>query len=113
MFGFRLESMPPNAAFTFDAEFMTRGLEESLLADVSYELEHGCRNVFFAMEDVNYINTDGVRLLVSVQQLVGSKGGVFALINPSPAVKKVLSAMNLIDVFTRFGDLEGAVGYFR
>ncbi len=51
------------------------------------------------LENVKYIDSVGLRILIDVNNLAGSKKGVVALINPSPIVKRVLEITALTRIF--------------
>lgn len=62
-------------------------------------VKDGFYNLSIQLENVKYIDSVGLRVLIDVNNLATTHKGLVALINPSPIVKRVLEITALTRIF--------------
>jgi anti-anti-sigma factor len=75
-------------------------------------LNAGRSQITLDLEEVEYMSSAGLRVLVSTQKAAKKSGGRLALANSSPRVKEVLDLAGLVPVFDIYPDVVEAVGSF-
>ncbi len=73
------------------------GLEIIRTADIA--LNEGIKNCIVNIEDVRYINSSGIGVLITILTKFRNKGGEVFLINPSEHVNKLLIIIKLRNIF--------------
>jgi anti-sigma B factor antagonist len=76
-------------------------------------IEKGNRRLIMDMSRVEYIDSSGLGVLVSVLKKVKHAEGKLVLISPKSSVKQILSLTNLDKVFNIQDNLENAVEAVR
>jgi anti-anti-sigma factor len=69
-------------------------------------------NLVFESDATTYLNSSGVRVLISVQKALRPKGGRLVIAQPSERVKEVLQIAGLESVMPVYDTTESAVGAF-
>lgn len=83
----------------------TRKLREALTAAEG----DGARSCLLDLEQVTYLDSGGVGLLVAMFRHVTRRGGQFKLLRPSAAARRVLGISQLTGVFDIFDDESDAL----
>lgn len=83
----------------------TRVLREALTAAVA----DGARSCLLDLQQVTFLDSGGVGLLVAMFRHVTRRGGQFKLLRPSAAVRRVLGISQLTGVFDIFDDESDAL----
>lgn len=78
----------------------TRQLRETITGAVAA----GARAILLDLEQVTFLDSGGVGLLVAMFRHVTRRGGQLKLLRPSPAVRRVLGISHLTGVFDIFDD---------
>jgi anti-sigma B factor antagonist len=65
------------------------------------------------LTDVNYINSGGVGIMVTLQRRALMEGAQFHLVIPSPRVRETFDVMHLDKVLNIFSDVDTALAAFR
>ena len=71
------------------------------------------RTVILDLDQVRYINSLGMSYLVSLSDLLQTKGGALCLARPQPKVKVVLEMMGLTELFKLYASVSKAVRAIR
>ena len=79
-------------------------LEEALGGMIS----DGRTRIVLDLQDVRYISSAGLRVLLTTTKRLGADGG-FALSRPGPAVRQVLDVTGFSAILPLYEDLEAAV----
>ena len=69
-------------------------------------------NLVFEADATTYLNSSGVRVLITVQKALRPKGGRLVLAQPSERVKEVLQIAGLESVMPVYDTTESAIGAF-
>ncbi len=69
-------------------------------------------NLVFEADATTYLNSSGVRVLISAQKALKPKGGRLVIAQPSERVKEVLQIAGLEAVMPVYDSTESAVGSF-
>ena len=69
-------------------------------------------NLVFEADATTYLNSSGVRVLISAQKALKPKGGRLVIAQPSERVKEVLQIAGLESVMPVYDSTESAVGSF-
>jgi anti-anti-sigma factor len=69
-------------------------------------------NLVFEADATTYLNSSGVRVLISIQKSLRPKGGRLVISQPSERVKEVLQIAGLESVIPVYDTTESAVGAF-
>ena len=72
-------------------------------------LERGNKKIIINLEMVEYIDSSGLGVLVTVLKRVRNLEGKLILLNPRSVVKQILGLTNLDKVFSIEGSIESAV----
>lgn len=94
--------------FRTEGEFSAGTIGNELMSAMLQEVRLGNAKIIIDMENITYINSSGIRLLLQMQHGVQSNGGLLLLVNVPTVVGKVFSDLRLNDFFTRFASLEDA-----
>lgn len=73
----------------------TPEIESEMLSVVS-----SSRNVTIDFENIEYISSAGLRLLLNCQKIIANKSGVMKIINVAPHVMDVFEVTGFTDVLT-------------
>jgi anti-anti-sigma factor len=71
------------------------------------------RSVILDLGQARYINSMGMSYLVSLSDLLETRGGALCLANPEPKVKVVLEMMGLTELFKLHASISGAIRAIR
>lgn len=63
-------------------------------------IQEGYAQVILAMEEVDYMDSSGLRLLLEARRRLMDKGGKLHIMDPSPRVLRVLSITRLLNSFS-------------
>jgi anti-sigma B factor antagonist len=74
--------------------------------EVEKLIEAGCRGVAFDLSGVNYIDSSGIRVLLSTYKKLGGKAN---MVKPSARVVKILELADLMDLLKSHATVEEAV----
>jgi anti-anti-sigma factor len=69
-------------------------------------------NLIFEADATTYLNSSGVRVLISIQKALRPKGGRLVIAQPSERVKEVLQIAGLESVMPVYDTTESAIGAF-
>lgn len=94
-------------------------LEGSLDSETYQELEDELAEIIDArtkaiildMEDLDYISSAGIRVVLSTEKTLKRDGANFVMINLQPQIKKVFDAMKILPIFNIFDDMAEADKY--
>lgn len=104
-----------NDIVIYDIKWEFKIIEEmptSLHENVKSQLEKGKRNFLFNLEDVKYLESLGLGLLVGSLISVSNLGGNLKLINLAPKLRLLFEVTGLIKVFEIVDDEETAIKNF-
>jgi anti-sigma B factor antagonist len=62
--------------------------------------------IIFDMEQADYINSMGIRVLVKTKNAMKQRGGNIAFINLQPQIKKVFTILNAMPAFKVFASIQ-------
>jgi anti-sigma B factor antagonist len=62
--------------------------------------------IIFDMEQADYINSMGIRVLVKTKNAMKQRGGNIAFINLQPQIKKVFTILNAMPAFKVFATIQ-------
>ena len=92
---------------------LTGEMDASLAAWVQQGIEKiiqdGCRGLTLDMSGVDYIDSSGIRVLLSSYKKLKKLGGRINILNPSEKVLMILELADLIDVLKIFKTMDEAV----
>ena len=74
-------------------------VEESAFQEAVNEAIAGTNNLTLDLENVHYISSSGLRILVSAKKQIDAKGGVLSIINACKDVRDVFEITGLSDLF--------------
>jgi anti-anti-sigma factor len=60
-------------------------------------------SIAFALDGLEYMSSAGIRCLMRAQKALGARGGKVAIVNPQPAVRKVLDIVKALPAEQVFG----------
>ena len=69
------------------------------------------RAIILDMEDLEYISSAGIRVVIATEKALKRKGATFAMINLQPQIKKVFDVMKIMPFFNIFEDMTEADKY--
>lgn len=70
-----------------------------LRSELSRLTDQGMKHLVIDMHDVEFMDSSGLVVLIQVRKRVSGLGGTFALMDPHPAVQKVLAITRLTKIF--------------
>ncbi|MCR9253927.1 MAG: STAS domain-containing protein [bacterium] len=76
-------------------------------------INQGIKNAIVDIEEVRYINSSGIGVLITILTKFRNKGGEIVLVNPSEHVKKLLIITKLQAIFTIVDSKEQAKDKFK
>lgn len=76
-------------------------------------INQGIKNAIVDIEEVRYINSSGIGVLITILTKFRNKGGEIVLVNPSEHVKKLLIITKLQAIFTIVDSKEEAKDKFK
>jgi len=76
-------------------------------------LENGNKQALVDIEEVRYMNSSGIGVLITVLTKLRNKGGDMALLNPSEQVEKLLVITKLKNIFNVFNEQSEAISFLR
>ena len=82
---------------------------EVLNEEVENFISKGKRTFVLDLNNVEYMNSSGLNLLLRIFTKIRNKGGDMLIINPSESVEKLLSVSKLNTVFSIYADVETAI----
>lgn len=90
-----------NLNYELENQNLLKSLEERSFSDSS--------NLIIDLERVAYINSMGLRFLISALKISKENNGTFRLVNVSPAVEKLIKITKLENIFLIYNDNQKAV----
>ena len=69
-------------------------------------LHHVSKRLVLDITDVTFMDSTGLKVLVSVERRAQLAGGSFVLVGATPTVLRILTLTGLDQVFTLYGSLE-------
>ena len=69
--------------------------------------------VIIDLNDVNFLSSRGMRILVVTAQALNAKGGKLVLVSPQAAVEKAMKTVGLDTILPIAPDLSAAIALFR
>ncbi len=72
-------------------------------------IDEGNYHIIIDMQNVPYIDSAGLGVLVGARRRVGEHDGSIAMVNPNPSVHKVLEITRLTKIFDVYPDNEAAL----
>ena len=75
-------------------------------------VESGQPRIVFGMEGIALIDSDGLELLMDVQDRCTSRGGEMKLLKPGPLVREILRVTQVEERFEIYTDAVNAIGSF-
>lgn len=85
--------------------------ELSLLAKTL--IKGGVRRIMINMENLTYIDSSGIGLIIQIRKLLKAATGDFALLNVSPKINEAFELVNLKEYVSIFYSEGKAVDYFK
>jgi stage II sporulation protein AA (anti-sigma F factor antagonist) len=83
---------------------------ESIRQRIDNEIEKkNSKNLIFDMENVGFMDSSGVGVIIGRYKQVSSKGGVTVMINVKPQIKRVYEICGLQRIIQAYENLEQAV----
>jgi anti-sigma B factor antagonist len=87
-------------------------MDALLAASIDKEIEklisHGCRGLSLDMSGVAYIDSSGIRVLLSTYKKLAKLGGKMNLLSPSERVVSILELADLMDVLKTVNSVDEA-----
>lgn len=74
--------------------------------EVDQLLQSSLNMLVFDMNEVNYVSSAGVRVVLKAQKAMKKRGGKIAIINFQPSVKKVFEIINALPTQQIFSSIE-------
>lgn len=84
---------------TFNGDLIGENNGPEVVEIVNNALNEGIRYCLIDIQDVRYINSSGIGVLITILTKFRNKGGELYLINPSEHVKKLLIITKLQAIF--------------
>ncbi len=79
---------------------LTLDVVEELKVEIKKFIDkNGDKILVFDLSDISFMDSSGIGFLVNLNNLNKAKNKKLYLLNPSPAVKKTLSLVNLLNFF--------------
>ena len=75
-------------------------------------LQQGYRKILIDLQDVSWVNSTGLGILISGHLAASGQGGKLNLMRVSPRIESILGVTRLDTVFQVFGDEESALKSF-
>ncbi|MCX8009623.1 MAG: STAS domain-containing protein [Ignavibacteria bacterium] len=76
-------------------------------------LDEGKKNIIIDLQDVKFMNSSGLGMLIAGLTTVRNGGGELKLANATEKINSLLVVTKLITVFESFGSVEEAVASFK
>lgn len=89
-------------------EFDGKDIKES----IAQQIENGEKNFVLDMQNLEYMNSTGVGLLVTLLTKSRHADGELVLLNPSPNVSTILTMMRLTSIFKVVATESAAIAAF-
>lgn len=67
--------------------------------------------VVFDMENVTYVSSIGIKVIIDAKKTLESRGAGFAMINLRPQIKKIFEVLKILPMFDIFSDMPEADKY--
>jgi len=84
-------------------------LSASIEKGIEKIIHDGCRGLTLDMSGVGYIDSSGIRVLLSAYKKLTKLGGKMNLLNPSERVMMILELADLTDILKRFNTIDEAL----
>lgn len=88
------------------------GGNAALVQKLNQLVSSGQSRLLLECSQVNFIDSEGIETLVKGMTTAQKKGGALKLLNLTPAVQRVLSALAMMNVFETFTDEASALASF-
>lgn len=98
--------------FTFVGRLDTLTAEEAAVV-INQVIAQGAQVLLFDLSQLDYMNTAGMRLLLSVRRQIIEKQGRLAFFALHPTVEEVIRMAGFMSIFEVFEDYEQAVKWVR
>lgn len=73
----------------------------------------GARKILIEMDELEFIDSSGIGVIVSIAKLVRSMKGEIALLKVPPRIEQIIKPVNLLRFVKSFGSIEEAINFFR
>lgn len=80
--------------------------------EIQQVFESEIYNCIINVEDLQYINSTGIAMILTIQKTVEQNNGKLLLVSPTEFVKELLHLTNLIDHFEIHDSIQSAKDYF-
>ncbi len=77
--------------------------------EVNKYIDSGEKFIVFDLENVKYMSSSGIRVLIATLRRLKEMGGTVKLANLNPSVKKIFKLVELEDLFETYGSVDEAV----
>jgi len=98
---------------SFSVDKINANTTEQLREDVSGVFASSNSKVIINLKGVEYIDSSGFSLFLSVMKSVRNNYGILKFANPDPRVMEVFRMLHLDTVFMIFDDLDACVRSFK
>lgn len=99
--------------FHMKGRLMDQQQADRLLESLKAELAKGPASVVLDLGDLQYMNSTGLNILISVLTTTRNKGGDALIARVSPSVRQLFVVTKLDSVFTLTGSVEEAVAKLK
>ena len=99
--------------FTFAGDLLGDTESEAVLRLAEAHINAGTTFALADLHQVQFLNSSGLSTLIGLLTLFRTAGGELLLVNPSPALRKLLVITRLEAIFTLVGSVEEAEEQLR
>ena len=93
-------------------ELIDREQPKTMLKEIEKDLSEGTTNLLLNLDNLRYINSSGLTVLINVLAQVNNAGGKLALCNVNEKINNLLFITKLLDKFQVFENREAAIASF-
>lgn len=94
--------------YTLSGEVTAGSSAEHLMLELREAFRKGEQKFIFDLEDVNYVNSSGIGVLMKIQRLMCENCGILGLVNTPNFLVKIMLDLDLIKNFRCFPSVEAA-----
>lgn len=96
---YQVDSTDSLLTLRLDGDLISVEINEEIIQQVENHIETGMTKGIVNIEKVNYINSIGISVLVTMMTKFRNRGGDLVLVNPSEHVKKLFIITKLENIF--------------
>ena len=102
----------PVTILVLQGPLTSSGGKAALVQKFDQLVSNGQSKLLLECSQVNFIDSEGIEALVRGMTTAQKKGGALKLLNLTPAVQRVLTALAMMNVFETFTDEASALASF-